>query len=538
MAEVEAPPVPVEEQPPVPAQEEAPPVAEEQPAAPAVVEQPPVVEKKPQQSFLSEGTEFSLAKTYLQSKVGVKYPVSLYDHLTRVVQHVLEQRPNNAVDQFEQLSYDIKRARPQLIVETAVQESFTSPANIERAKTLSKFLVVKTEEQAEGEQGDIPDILDLSNLWQWAGISFGQENTFVLFLSIKKLVEEKQLKSVRLWGRIQGLHKDYLIVEAELKDGVQDEEDAIVNKPLQRPDQDEKKKNLTRELRTGVNRYIYYTCNKIGDKWQRLPDVVPELLQVSRKIYKYFTGHLDQKINSYPHFWGTEADYLRCQIARISASTVLSPTGYYMPDGEDGGDEEGPQAIIVNPEFEGFANDQLANIANWCHHVQYILPQGRAVWENPQAKPEGEEQEQEEEEEEEQPEIEPEQGPQLLTPIANDEAHGTLPSWSAKLCSLLSPAKFSPVVLRSNRWPGAYTVAYNDKFANIYVGDGLKDIPSGHHVAPKLPEIQKEYVQPEGQELLQEQLDPTVEQEKQYEEEKAKENKEEDGEEAEEEEES
>ena len=45
-----------------------------------------------------------------------------------------------------------------------------------------------------------------------------------------------------------------------------------------------------------------------------------------------------------------------------------------------------PSSIIINPEFEGLPNDQLLNLANWVHHVPYLLPQGRTVWENPYAK--------------------------------------------------------------------------------------------------------------------------------------------------------
>ena len=71
------------------------------------------------------------------------------------------------------------------------------------------------------------------------------------------------------------------------------------------------------------------------------------------------------------------------------------------------------------------------NIANWVHHVPYVLPQGKAVWEAPKVLKEestaegGEEKEEEEEEEEEEAApVEPEQGPPPLSPISGDE--GTL----------------------------------------------------------------------------------------------------------------
>jgi radial spoke head protein 4A len=82
-----------------------------------------------------------------------------------------------------------------------------------------------------------------------------------------------------------------------------------------------------------------------GGPWSRLPDVIPEKLQLSRKIRKLFTGDLSHKINSYPVFGATEAQYLRCQIARISAATVVSPAGYYIPDPEEA-ENEGSMRFI------------------------------------------------------------------------------------------------------------------------------------------------------------------------------------------------
>lgn len=103
-----------------------------------------------------------------------------------------------------------------------------------------------------------------------------------------------------------------------------------------------------------------------------------------------------------------------------------------------------------------------------------------------------------------------------------NEGHGNIPAWTARLCSNLLPARFSCVTLRSNRWPGATVVAYNDKFANVYVGDGLKDLgnPTQFFVPPNLPEIQGEYTPLDSNpDILVEQLDPSVEQEKAYEDE-------------------
>ena len=44
---------------------------------------------------------------------------------------------------------------------------------------------------------------------------------------------------------------------------------------------------------------------------------------------------------SYPPFPGNESNYLRAQIARISAGTHISPLGFYQFDEEEEEEEEG-----------------------------------------------------------------------------------------------------------------------------------------------------------------------------------------------------
>ncbi|KAJ3031980.1 UNVERIFIED_CONTAM: Radial spoke head protein 4 A [Siphonaria sp. JEL0065] len=537
---------------------------------------------------LHEDVEFQLARSYLLQN-SEKSEMNMYDHITLTVMRVLETRPKNPIDIFESISSEIKRSKFRSVdpASSAFRPAFDSVPGIKIAKAQVKLYEQPPQDEAPEEGlGEIPDIMDLSNLWEWAGVSFGREETFMLFLSLRKLVAEKPLKSVRLWGKIHGLTSSYVITEGELKDGANDEEGDAVNGIVdpdaadaaaadgsaaaaaegegasQTPAEDAglpKPKTrvlppLPKEQRAGVNRYVYYVCSYPGAPWVRLPDVIPEKLQISRKIRKYFTGDLNTQIISYPKFEGTEAQYLRCQIARISAATVASPAGYYTFDPEDeGNEEEGHQpTIIINPEFEGLQNDSLLLLSNWVHHVPYILPQGRVTWENPFASlaknsedEEGGDDEEKEDgdgggEEEENPAetAEPETGPPLLTPLASDEdAPEGGPAWVTRPCSTLSPVKFTPITLRSTRWPGAVIVAYNDKFANLYVGDGHGDVGKGMYLKdglmlpPVLPEIAKEFVIIEKEENpddpenpiikekgMVEQKDPTVEEEAAFEE--------------------
>lgn len=47
------------------------------------------------------------------------------------------------------------------------------------------------------------------------------------------------------------------------------------------------------------------------------------------------------QVVSYPPFPGNESNYLRAQIARISAGTHISPLGFYQFDEEEEEEEEG-----------------------------------------------------------------------------------------------------------------------------------------------------------------------------------------------------
>ena len=70
-------------------------------------------------------------------------------------------------------------------------------------------------------------------------------------------------------------------------------------------------------------------CSEPGSDWIKLPPVEPKEIFIARQIKKFFTGDLEAPVICYPPFPGTEKNYLRAQIARISAGTIISPLDYY-----------------------------------------------------------------------------------------------------------------------------------------------------------------------------------------------------------------
>lgn len=98
-----------------------------------------------------------------------------------------------------------------------------------------------------------------------------------------------------------------------------------------------------------MNDKVYFVCNDLGVEWTELPAVTPEEIVQSRKIQKYCRGNLEANVRSYPSFTGTEKNYLRALIARISHGTLVAP---------------------INPKHD------LLDAANWAHALAEINDDG------------------------------------------------------------------------------------------------------------------------------------------------------------------
>jgi radial spoke head protein 4/6 len=121
------------------------------------------------------------------------------------------------------------------------------------------------------------------------------------------------------------------------------------------------------EQGTGTNNHSYFVCNRIGDtKLIKLPDVRPEQIVAARTLKRLLTGDLSSTVSTYPPFPWSEAVYLRSQIARIEAGTVLAPVGWYNNEEDDGG----ASRLVRAEEIEPLAlpeGDPEEWLANWVH---------------------------------------------------------------------------------------------------------------------------------------------------------------------------
>ncbi|UJR09249.1 hypothetical protein I4U23_013495 [Adineta vaga] len=458
-------------------------------------------------------------KNYIDAKAFIlstttKDGVNLYDHLAHCITRLLADQPgiesiqnenenlslvlfvDNGADMLEDISKNIK------------SESTRPQQDTLRDRPAQDTEHILAEEQKPLFQSPLPYILEQAYYFEQSGIGLGKDESYRIWLSLKQLVDKGHIEKIRFWGKLFGTQKNYYV--AEVEQNVDDDEHVDENN---KPEENKESNNeelegeedplpkstfksppvVPKEERgTGVNKYTYYVCNHPGAPWIKLPIVTPAQIVQARLIKHFFTGDLNKEIVSYPAYPGTEKNYLRAQIARISAATHVSPSGKFRFSEEEEEEEESARENYQeNEDFKGAPLAELVDeeLNGWVHHVQYVLPQGRTKWWNPSENAEKEEEDEDEDEEEmkaETEEIEPEQGPPLLTPIGADAEIESTKAWTPKISSTLIP-QYACAFLRSNLWPGAYAFARGMAWENIYIGYGHKYVTTDY--GPELPPL-------------------------------------------------
>lgn len=392
---------------------------------------------------------------------------SLYDHMLTLFTQLIYDRPSDPQGIFEQLSLQVKSShfRYQHPVSTHIKDNYEAIA-----KWISDCRLLLDKPKEENDEGQmveiaaeplpyIPDLLAEREMLRWAGIDLGEEETFRLQMSIKKLVRDKNAKDVRFWGKIHGTERDYYIVEGQ---GEAPEEE------IERGEDFEKRGE-------GVNYYTYWVTYGNLQEWVELPDVTPQQISAAREIRKLFTGNLEADVVANPYFPGKEKDLLRVQIARITHATRLIPRGLYKQVEESPFEIEGEEEPKL-PKFE-----DLSQLSNWLHFQPNILKANRITHMEPKIPDDID------------IDIEilkakiMEEDPQYprLRSIDQDEAlPGFRSAWILRQAgdeqqyNASIPSKGAAIygynVLRSLWWPGMVLVHHGSSWIHFYVGDGLK----------------------------------------------------------------
>lgn len=402
---------------------------------------------------------------------------SLYNHLVSVIRTLAAEKPTDALGQLEALSRYLKQASHRGALAPDVAEDTVADAAAEAlrqswcAQALS--LARPTDPTATPVVlGAVQNFLEDASMFEWAGIGFGRQESYHIAMSLRKLAASTPaIERLRLWGKILGTDGDYYVAEGSIKMPA----DATPTPLPGTPEYDVEPRGQ------GANVFSYWVSAGGAAPWVRLGAARASNIVAARSIKRLMTGKLSSSVNCTPWFPGTEQHLLRAQIARISATCTLAAKGWYEAD-----DEAGKNKIKeVESPTEAFpSHEELATQGGWVHASPYLLGSGRSVWPDMDAL-EGQLSEEAIKDLQQQAEAEPEHG--MLEPIEADledlkpeDAEGS-PAWSIKVYGdqgiyTLGDAQksYRVTAVRSLIWPGAVTVAQGTRFANLYIGYGLK----------------------------------------------------------------
>jgi radial spoke head protein 4A len=434
-------------------------------------------------------------KAYLK-KEGVK------EHLDKIIKKVISEKPQDAYGLLEILSRQVKE---QSLAEKEEEPAAPSPAEEEEAaanleKHVQKLRALDKVPVDEGGEPQtvcaVPNFVEDAEALQWAGVGFGEAETYRIMCSMRNLAAKEKdngVVTLRFWGKILGTGADYYVAEAkrdagDLPEGAEEGEDAPG---------------------VGANQNAYYVTNDLTGDWQKLPDIKPSEIVASRLIRRMLTGDLKAKVLTHPNFAGKEEVLLRAQIARVSADTVLCIKGFWRTpeDVREGDDEEAKLKEVeeAGEEFVCPAPAELLSLKSWTHMTPHILRSGRTGHPAPED-PEDDNPEQNAKVAKDKAEREADPLRAVLRDLTEDgmEWVSKQTGDTALYRDPVNPAKTkcnAVTYVRSLAWPGAVTLAKGGNFVNFYVGYGLQGgEPDFYPSAP--PDIQdepEEVEQPEPQ---------------------------------------
>lgn len=455
--------------------------------------------------------------------------INLSKHIAELLETITRDQPADPIGCYEEMSKLIWKLRH--VQETPVMPSVPQEELNRCQETLD--LLGKLDSPARSKVDTL--FFEMAPKWAAYGITMSKDNALMLQCSLIGLAEKEEIAGLRFWGTFSTPNGLIYVAEADIPLEHHSTPDFLP--PVGQYD-------VPAEIGVGVNRYVYYYTKSPFDPWQRLPDVRPSDIVSSRKVTWQISGDFSAAVRSFVPFDVTEDIYIRALIARISSACIAAPSGYmqeYVPEEEEEAQEQPEEdgeekpkppkqlKLVLSPDFESTEIDGV----EWVHVRPFILPQGREKYikapkppkqpkekkpkpekEETNGEEEGEEEEQKQEEpEEDAPEEEeqPEEGPELFGAINDDEGFGEeQPAWNFRTINSPIPAN-SFVVAESLRWPGAFNLTDGKKSCSIYMGTGTKFVVDGFQ-PPSPPSLAGEYKL-----KMTERIDPTLDEEKEFE---------------------
>nr|XP_016928725.1 radial spoke head protein 4 homolog A [Drosophila suzukii] len=281
------------------------------------------------------GYELNVAKSILQ-KYSTLSGDNLFDHLSDIIKRVIDERPPNVIDFFEEFSRNVREQKFHLPerfppsgvfdevrtfrVAKKILQSMKLPYNIEGEDLMGEDMSGEDARTNEELNIVIDDsmryfvtfnerVQQLQFYWTQCGFSICNDDIFQLASAMNRLQTHPSIMQCRFWGCINGLKASYYIVEAsltreEIASRLVMMEDEMRQKqvPLQmRKDRDEKPlpPHIGPELTPGIYGWEEFPpeeLEKMRPKAAAVPlveemefyDIPPELIGLGSNRYSYF----------------------------------------------------------------------------------------------------------------------------------------------------------------------------------------------------------------------------------------------------------
>ncbi len=398
----------------------------------------------------------------------VKEKKILYDnkeHLKELVKELITLHKEDGYENFEEISMFIREKNTKLdtfqykLPSKVVKKSFQHTPLEE--KILMDFSL-KKKNLAKTIPNYMEDVLQQSKLFEWGGISFSDEEWYKIRMAMKKILIENDCEFLRFFGKIYGINSDYYIIQGLLK-----------TYPMKNP-----QVHVESRGNEGINRFTFWVSNSILESWYELPDITHEQIVTSRRFKYHLTGDLNSKVKSFVSFPGKEMHLLKCQIVRILHSSCIVPKGYYKISENFKEQLEG-KVTEIDEEFKSPTFEEMKGPEgeSWVHEHAYIYPSGKVIDPSVEAQVD------------------------RLKGINEDEGYKVkegegenineidLKYWKVKVVGDQimhnrangDPITHAVILVKNLRWPGTLTVWKEERFANIYVGYGIKSIGENYY---------------------------------------------------------
>ncbi|XP_034479083.1 radial spoke head protein 4 homolog A [Drosophila innubila] len=191
------------------------------------------------------GYEVNIAKAVLQQYSTLSGD-NLFDHLSDIVKRVIDERPPNVIDFFEEFSRNVREQKFHVPERFPPNGVFADSRMFRPAKKILQAIKLPCnaegtdlgcDEEMTGEEAypyadgelqiDLDDSLrmfvsfnerveQLQFFWNQSGFSISKDDIFQLASSINRLQTHPSIMQCRFWGCIYGLKCSYYIVEASL----------------------------------------------------------------------------------------------------------------------------------------------------------------------------------------------------------------------------------------------------------------------------------------------------------------------------------